>query len=115
MSISKSKREAIEKAIRAKHCSYSCIAERYRVSIDEVRRIAQPIQRQRWQERKAKKELERMTSNAVYDRKPYPTLDDTYERVNQIIRVAILIALAVLGCLILFAIYIGCICLVVGV
>lgn len=115
MSVSKSKRQEIERAIKSRHQPYSCIAHRYGVSIEEVRRIAKPIQQERSRERRAKKELERMTSNAVYDRRPYPTLDDKYERANHIVKAAILIALAVLGCLILFAIYIGYICLVVGV
>lgn len=115
MSVSKSKRQEIERAIKSRHQPYSCIAHRYGVSIEEVRRIGKPIQQKRWQEYKAKKELERMTSNVVYNRRPYPTLDDEYERANQIIKVSILIALAVLGCLILFAIFIGCICLAVGV
>lgn len=71
MSVSKVKREAIQRAIRAKHCSYSCIAERYGVSIEEVRKIGKPIQHKWWQERKAKNELDRIVEEAEYDRKTY--------------------------------------------
>jgi len=60
-----------KKAIRAKHCSYSCIAERFHVGIDDVRRIAKPIQQQWSAERRAQRELDRITKEAEYDRKPY--------------------------------------------
>lgn len=71
MSVSESKRQKIQKAIRAKHCSYSCIAERYGVDIEEVRKIAKPIQQKWWQERKTKNELDRIIDEAEYDRKTY--------------------------------------------
>lgn len=71
MSVSEAKRRAIQKAIRARHCSYSCIAEKYGVDIEEVRKIAKPIQQKRWQERKAKNELDRIVEEAEYDRKTY--------------------------------------------
>lgn len=74
MSVSQAKRKEIERAIRAKHCSYSCIAERCHVDIEEVRRIARPIQQQRSaerRERRAQHDLEQITKGAKYNRVPY--------------------------------------------
>ena len=48
--MSQSKLEKIQRAIRSKHYSYPRIAEKYDVSIEEVRRIAKPLQ-QEWDQR----------------------------------------------------------------
>lgn len=113
MSVSKTKRQKIQQAIRAKHCSYSCIAERYGVDIEEVRRIAKPIQQQLWQKRKAKRELERMVSGSKYDRKPYQSTCKTkeYDLLTQVVGFFLLICLLA----IIVSVVIGAFRLVLGV
>lgn len=69
--MSQSKLEKIQRAIRSKHYSYPRIAEKYDVSIEEVRRIAKPLQQEWNQRRKARKELDRITNEAKYNRRDY--------------------------------------------
>lgn len=71
MSVSQEKRKAIENAVRAKKCSDSCIASKFHVSVDEVRKIAKPLRQKWYAQNKAKRELDKITEEAWYDRKPY--------------------------------------------
>lgn len=68
MSLTKAKEAAIVKDIRRKKYSYACIARYHHVSVEEVRRLAQPLQKEWWEKEKARRALNKITNEAEYDR-----------------------------------------------
>ena len=55
-------KEKIAKDVRAKKCSYSCIAKKYGVDVDFVREVAKPWRKRETEKDRARRKLNKLTT-----------------------------------------------------